>query len=97
MILRREAPLALLDSYEIDVPPPPTRTSAASTCSTDIIAPHSRQERRMRQAVLRLAGEVEFAKRSVTGGRLSTPSSIARRCRPTTSMPGSVARGRART
>jgi len=74
MILRGEAPLALLDSYEIERAAAADENIRASTCSTDFIAPHSRQERRMRQAVLRLAGEVEFAKRMVNGGRLSTPS-----------------------
>jgi 3-(3-hydroxy-phenyl)propionate hydroxylase len=74
MILRGEAPLALLDSYEIERAAAADENIRASTCSTDFIAPHSRQERRMRQAVLKLAGEVEFAKRMVNGGRLSTPS-----------------------
>lgn len=74
MILRGDAPLALLDSYEIERGAAADENIRASTCSTDFIAPHSRQERRMRQAVLKLAGEVEFAKRMVNGGRLSTPS-----------------------
>lgn len=74
MILRGEAPPALLDSYEIERSAAADENIRASTCSTDFIAPHSRQERRMRQAVLKLAGEVEFAKRMVNGGRLSRPS-----------------------
>jgi 3-(3-hydroxy-phenyl)propionate hydroxylase len=74
MILRGDAPLALLDSYEIERSAAADENIRASTCSTDFIAPHSRQERRMREAVLKLAGEVEFAKRMVNGGRLSTPS-----------------------
>ncbi len=74
MILRGEAPPALLDSYEIERCAAADENIRASTCSTDFIAPHSRQERRMRQAVLKLAGEAEFAKRMVNGGRLSTPS-----------------------
>jgi 3-(3-hydroxy-phenyl)propionate hydroxylase len=74
MVLRGEAPLSLLDSYEIERGAAADENIRASTCSTDFIAPHSRQERRMRLAVLKLAGEVEFAKRMVNGGRLSMPS-----------------------
>jgi 3-(3-hydroxy-phenyl)propionate hydroxylase len=74
MILRGEAPMALLDSYEIERSAAADENIRASTRSTDFIAPHSAQERRMRQAVLRLARETEFAKRMVNGGRLSTPS-----------------------
>jgi 3-(3-hydroxy-phenyl)propionate hydroxylase len=38
------------------------------------MAPSSRQEARLRQAVLSLAKETEFGKRMVNGGRLSVPS-----------------------
>ena len=41
------------------------------------MAPSSKQEARLRQAVLALAGETEFAKRMINGGRLSTPSVYA--------------------
>ena len=74
LILRGEAPMALLDSYEIERSAAADENIRASTRSTDFIAPHSKQESRMRQAVLRLAKETEFAKRMVNGGRLSTPS-----------------------
>lgn len=74
MILRGKAPASLLDSYEIERSAAADENIRASTRSTDFIAPHSKQERRMRQAVLRLAKETEFAKRMVNGGRLSTPS-----------------------
>jgi 3-(3-hydroxy-phenyl)propionate hydroxylase len=74
MILRGDAPVTLLDSYEIERSAAADENIRASTRSTDFIAPHSAQERRMRQAVLRLAKETEFAKRMVNGGRLSTPS-----------------------
>ncbi|CAN5394207.1 FAD-dependent oxidoreductase [soil metagenome] len=73
-ILRGAAPMTLLDSYEIERSAAADENIRASTRSTDFIAPHSPQERRMRQAVLRLAKETEFAKRMVNGGRLSTPS-----------------------
>jgi 3-(3-hydroxy-phenyl)propionate hydroxylase len=74
MILRGEAPACLLASYETERGMAADENIAASTRATDFIAPHSRQERRLRQAVLALAGEADFAKRMVNGGRLSVPS-----------------------
>jgi 3-(3-hydroxy-phenyl)propionate hydroxylase len=74
MILRGDAPIALLDSYEVERSAAADENIRASTRSTDFIAPHSAQERRMRRAVLQLAKDTEFAKRMVNGGRLSTPS-----------------------
>jgi 3-(3-hydroxy-phenyl)propionate hydroxylase len=74
MVLRGDAAATLLDSYEIERSAAADENIRASTRSTDFIAPHSAQERRLRQAVLRLAKETEFAKRMVNGGRLSTPS-----------------------
>jgi 3-(3-hydroxy-phenyl)propionate hydroxylase len=74
MVLRGDAPAALLASYELERGAAADENIRASTRSTDFIAPHSRQERRLRSAVLRLAGETEFAKRMVNSGRLSVPS-----------------------
>lgn len=74
LVLNRNAPLSLLESYEIERSAAADENIRASTRSTDFIAPHSLQERRMRRAVLRLAKEADFAKRMVNGGRLSTPS-----------------------
>ena len=74
MVLRGEAPAALLASYDIERRAAAEENIRASTRSTDFIAPHSKQERRLRSAVLRLAGETEFAKRMVNSGRLSVPS-----------------------
>jgi 3-(3-hydroxy-phenyl)propionate hydroxylase len=74
MVLRGDAPAALLVSYEIERGAAANENILMSTRSTDFIAPHSRQERRLRSAVLRLAGETEFAKRMVNSGRLSVPS-----------------------
>jgi 3-(3-hydroxy-phenyl)propionate hydroxylase len=74
MVLRGEAPAGLLASYEIERGRAADENIRASTRSTDFIAPHSRQERRLRQAVLSLAKEADFAKRMVNGGRLSVPS-----------------------
>jgi 3-(3-hydroxy-phenyl)propionate hydroxylase len=74
MVLRGDAPAALLASYEVERGLAADENIRASTRSTDFIAPHSKQERRLRQAVLSLAKEADFAKRMVNGGRLSTPS-----------------------
>jgi 3-(3-hydroxy-phenyl)propionate hydroxylase len=70
-VLRGEARLALLDSYDAE------RTQAAdenighSTRSTDFIAPRSPAEHALRNAVLTLAPHVAFARRMVNSGRLS--------------------------
>ncbi|CAN5187465.1 FAD-dependent oxidoreductase [soil metagenome] len=74
VVLSGEAPAGLLASYETERGFAADENIAASTRSTDFIAPHSRQERRLRQAVLALAKEADFAKRMVNGGRLSVPS-----------------------
>jgi 3-(3-hydroxy-phenyl)propionate hydroxylase len=74
MVLRGDAPSALLASYETERGAAADENIRASTRSTDFIAPHSKQERRLRSAVLRLANETEFAKRMVNSGRLSVPS-----------------------
>src|SRR6202012_264114 len=73
-VLRGTSPEALLDSYHAE------RSLAADekirewTRSTDFMAPATRQEARLRKAVLALAKETEFGKRMVNGGRLSVPS-----------------------
>lgn len=74
LVLRGKAAAFLLDSYESERSAAADENIRASTRSTDFIAPHSKQERRMRQAVLRLAKEADFARRMVNGGRLSTSS-----------------------
>jgi 3-(3-hydroxy-phenyl)propionate hydroxylase len=74
MVLRGEAPGALLETYDIERGLAADENIRASTRSTDFIAPHSPQERRLRHAVLSLAKEADFAKRMVNGGRLSVPS-----------------------
>jgi 3-(3-hydroxy-phenyl)propionate hydroxylase len=74
LVLRGKAAVSLLDSYESERSAAADENIRASTRSTDFIAPHSKHERRMRHAVLRLAKEVDFARRMVNGGRLSTPS-----------------------
>jgi 3-(3-hydroxy-phenyl)propionate hydroxylase len=74
LVLAGEAPASLLASYDAERGPAADENIRASTHATDFIAPHSRQEQRMRQAVLSLAKEADFAKRMINGGRLSVSS-----------------------
>src|SRR5690606_37755257 len=74
LVLRGRAPESLLASYDIERGEAADENLRCSTYSTDFIAPHSPQERRLRQAVLHLATETDFAKRMVNGGRLSMPT-----------------------
>jgi 3-(3-hydroxy-phenyl)propionate hydroxylase len=73
-VLRRQSPSSLLDSYHVERSTAADENIRESTRSTDFMAPSSRQEARLRQAVLSLAKETEFGKRMVNGGRLSVPS-----------------------
>ncbi|MBV8925223.1 MAG: FAD-dependent oxidoreductase, partial [Bradyrhizobium sp.] len=73
-VLRGTSPASLLDSYHIERSAAADENIRESTRSTDFMAPSSRQEERLRQAVLSLAKETEFGKRMVNGGRLSVPS-----------------------
>ena len=73
-VLRGTSPEALLESYHAERSPAADENIRKSTRSTDFMAPHSRQEARLRKAVLSLAKETEFGKRMVNGGRLSVPS-----------------------
>ena len=74
MIVRGDAPTGLLASYDVERGLAADENINASTRSTDFIAPHSKQEQRLRATVLALAKEAEFAKRMINGGRLSVPS-----------------------
>jgi 3-(3-hydroxy-phenyl)propionate hydroxylase len=73
-VLRQLSPEALLESYHLERSAAADENIRESTRSTDFMAPSSRQEARLRKAVLSLAGETEFGKRMVNGGRLSVPS-----------------------
>jgi 3-(3-hydroxy-phenyl)propionate hydroxylase len=73
-VLRKQSPASLLDSYHVERSAAADENIRESTRSTDFMAPSSRQEARLRQAVLSLAKETEFGKRMVNGGRLSVPS-----------------------
>lgn len=74
-VLRGTSPASLLESYHVERSLAADENIRESTRSTDFMAPHSRQEARLRQAVLSLAKETEFGKRMVNGGRLSVPCS----------------------
>ena len=62
---------ALLDSYDDERMQAADENIGHSTRSTDFIAPHSRAERTLRDAVLALRRRREFARRMVNSGRLS--------------------------
>jgi 3-(3-hydroxy-phenyl)propionate hydroxylase len=64
----------LLESYHTERSAAADENIRESTRSTDFMAPVSRQEARLRKAVLSLAKETEFGKRMINGGRLSVPS-----------------------
>jgi 3-(3-hydroxy-phenyl)propionate hydroxylase len=73
-VLRGISPEALLESYHAERSLAADENIRESTRSTDFMAPSTRQEARLRKAVLQLAKETEFGKRMVNGGRLSVPS-----------------------
>jgi 3-(3-hydroxy-phenyl)propionate hydroxylase len=73
-VLHKTSPEVLLESYHIERSAAADENIRESTRSTDFMAPATRQEARLRKAVLSLAKETEFAKRMVNGGRLSVPS-----------------------
>jgi 3-(3-hydroxy-phenyl)propionate hydroxylase len=73
-VLRKISPEALLESYHVERSAAADENIRESTRATDFMAPGSRQEARLRKAVLSLARETEFGKRMINGGRLSVPS-----------------------
>jgi 3-(3-hydroxy-phenyl)propionate hydroxylase len=73
-VLRGISPETLLESYHTERSAAADENIRESTRSTDFMAPSSRQEARLRKAVLSLARETEFGKRMINGGRLSIPS-----------------------
>lgn len=70
-VIKGEAGTALIASYEAERIQAADENIAHSTRSTDFIAPHSEAERALRDAVLALAGQAEFARRMINSGRLS--------------------------
>jgi 3-(3-hydroxy-phenyl)propionate hydroxylase len=73
-VLRGQGGPALLASYDIERMQAADENIGHSTRSTDFIAPHTAAERRLRDAVLALAPNAEFARRMVNSGRLSLPT-----------------------
>jgi 3-(3-hydroxy-phenyl)propionate hydroxylase len=73
-VLEASSPERLLETYHIERSAAADENIRESTRSTDFMAPSSRQEARLRQAVLSLARHTEFGKRMINGGRLSLPS-----------------------
>src|SRR5216684_568791 len=73
-VLRRISPESLLESYQVERSAAAEENIRESTRSTDFMAPVSRQEARLRKAVLSLAKETEFGKRMINAGRPSVPS-----------------------
>jgi 3-(3-hydroxy-phenyl)propionate hydroxylase len=73
-VLRKVSPDGLLESYHVERSTAADENIRESTRSTDFMAPATRQEARLRKAVLSLARETEFGKRMINGGRLSVPS-----------------------
>jgi 3-(3-hydroxy-phenyl)propionate hydroxylase len=73
-VLAGTSPERLFESYHVERSAAADENIRESTRSTDFMAPSSRQEARLRQAVLSLARDTEFGKRMINGGRLSVPS-----------------------
>jgi 3-(3-hydroxy-phenyl)propionate hydroxylase len=73
-VLQGTSPERLFESYHVERSAAAEENIRESTRSTDFMAPASRQEARLRQAVLSLAKDTEFGKRMINGGRLSVPS-----------------------
>ncbi|SFG67021.1 3-(3-hydroxy-phenyl)propionate hydroxylase [Palleronia marisminoris] len=74
MVMKGEAPEALIDSYDSERCPATDENIRNSTRSTDFITPKSEMSRIFRDAVLHLSRNNDFARPFVNSGRLSTPS-----------------------
>jgi 3-(3-hydroxy-phenyl)propionate hydroxylase len=73
LVLRAEAPEALLDTYDAERIPAADENILNSTRSTDFITPKSGVSRCFRDAALQLARAHPFARTLVNSGRLSVP------------------------
>ncbi|MGG7568173.1 FAD-dependent oxidoreductase [Rhodovulum sp. DZ06] len=73
MVIRGEAPDALLDSYDAERVHGAEENIMNSTRSTDFITPKSKMSHVFRNAVLALAQDHAFARPLVNSGRLSVP------------------------
>ncbi|WP_137702118.1 FAD-dependent oxidoreductase [Marimonas lutisalis] len=73
LVMDDKAPESLLDSYDIERIHGADENILNSTRSTDFITPKSEISRTLRDAVLDLAEEYQFARPLVNSGRLSVP------------------------
>jgi 3-(3-hydroxy-phenyl)propionate hydroxylase len=74
LVINAEAPESLLESYDLERGQAADENIGHSTRSTDFIAPRTKQERVLRNAVLQLAPHAPFARGMVNSGRLSVAS-----------------------
>jgi len=77
LVLRDQAPDALLDSYASEREFAADENICNSTRATDFITPKSEISRLFRDAVLDLAREHAFARKLVNSGRLSVPATLS--------------------
>jgi 3-(3-hydroxy-phenyl)propionate hydroxylase len=75
-IIRGEAPVALLGSYERERARGADENILNSSRTTTFMTPKTEAERRLRASVLALAPEFPFARALVNSGRLSRPCSL---------------------
>ena len=76
LVLRGQAPQALLDSYDAERGAAADENLLNSTRSTDFMTPKSRASQLLRDAALTLAAEQPFARALVNSGRLSVPTTL---------------------
>ncbi|MEO8134650.1 MAG: FAD-dependent oxidoreductase [Betaproteobacteria bacterium] len=74
LIVRGLAPVALLESYDLERAQAADENILNSTRSTDFITPKSDISRTFRDATLELAARYPFARKLVNSGRLSVPA-----------------------
>jgi 3-(3-hydroxy-phenyl)propionate hydroxylase len=74
LVLKGDAAETLMESYHAERSAAADEDIGHSTRSTDFIAPRTPAERRLRNAVLALAGSCDFARSMVNSGRLSRPA-----------------------
>jgi 3-(3-hydroxy-phenyl)propionate hydroxylase len=74
LVIKGQAPAALLDTYDADRVFAAEENIRNSTRSTDFITPKSAISKLFRNAVLELARSQPFARKLVNSGRLSMPS-----------------------
>jgi len=77
LVLRKEAPESLIESYNVEATETADENIRHSTRATDFITPKSEAGRLLRDSVLDLAETAPFARALVNSGRLSTPTQYA--------------------